>query len=147
MQCRRDRKRGQRTIEHVPFPLLAQQTTFQHAFGQFLDEQRHAVGAIDDLLDDLFGQSLAAGDLLCQSRPVVPVQASERHHAHLRLAGPRRLEVRAERQDQQHRQTDDPFDKQVEQFTRGRVYPMRVLEDHDQALPPRQTLQPTHQRL
>jgi hypothetical protein len=54
-------------IEHVAIRLLVQQTALQHALGQFLDEQRHAVGAIDDLGDDLIGQSLAAGDLLDQN--------------------------------------------------------------------------------
>ena len=45
----------------------------QNAFGQFLDKQRHAVGAIDDLIDDLVGQHLAAGDLRDQSAAIAPV--------------------------------------------------------------------------
>jgi len=40
------------------------------------------------------------------------------------------MEFRAERDDQQHRQIADPLDGEVEQFARGRVDPMRVLEHH-----------------
>jgi hypothetical protein len=53
--------------------------------------------------DDLVGQRLAAGDLCYQSGAVTPVQTVESQHADLRLAGPRRLELSAERHDQQHR--------------------------------------------
>src|SRR5438105_15855608 len=62
-------------------------TTLQHALGQFLDKERHAVGALGDLGDDLLGQCLVAGDLLDQRGPVAPVQAIERHYSDLRLAG------------------------------------------------------------
>jgi hypothetical protein len=78
---------------------LAQKTALQHALGQFLDEQWHAVSAIDDLVYHLIGQRLA-GDLLDQGDPVASVQAIERQHRHLRLAGPGRLELRTERHDQ-----------------------------------------------
>jgi hypothetical protein len=40
-----------------------QKTAFQDALGQFLDEQRHTVGAFHDLGDDFIGQRLAAGEL------------------------------------------------------------------------------------
>jgi hypothetical protein len=45
----------------------------QDALGQFLDKQWHAIGALDDLGDDIIGQRLAARDLSYQSGPVVPV--------------------------------------------------------------------------
>jgi hypothetical protein len=102
VQGRRDREWRQRPIEHVAIHLLAQQAPLQHALGQFLDKQRHAVGAIDDLGEDFIGQCLVAGDLLDQNGPVIPVEAIERHHADLRLAGPRHLELGAESHDQQH---------------------------------------------
>ena len=77
---RRDREWRQRAVEHVAIPFLAQQAALQDALGQFLDKQRHAVGALDDLADDVIGQRLAAGDLRYQSGPVAPVQAIERQH-------------------------------------------------------------------
>jgi len=99
-QTRRDREWRQRAIEHVLIHFLAQQIALQDTFGQLLDEQRHAVGALDDLGDDLIRQRLAAGDLRHQSGPVMPIQAIEDQHRHMRLAGPRRLELGAERYDQ-----------------------------------------------
>jgi len=61
------------------------------------------VGAIGDVPDDVIGQGLTTGDLLDQIGPVAAVQAIERQHADLRLAGPRRLELGAECHDQQMR--------------------------------------------
>jgi hypothetical protein len=131
VQTRRDREWRQCAVEHIAIAFLAEQAALQYALGQFLDKQRHAVGAVDDLVDYLIGQRFAAGDLLDQNGPVVPVQAVERQHRHLRLAGPRRLELGAERQDQQHRQAAGTLDGEVEQLVRSRVDPMRVLEnDH-----------------
>ena len=143
----RDRERLQRAIEHVAIVLLAQQTSLQDALGQFLDKQRHAVGAVGNLEDDLVGQRLAAGDLRYQSGAVTPVQTVESQHADLRLAGPRRLELWAERHDQQHRQAADMLDGEVEQLPRGGVEPMRILPYRDHRLFVRQTLELADQRL
>ena len=41
----------------------------------------------------------------------------------------------------------DPLDDEVEQFARGRVDPMRVLEDHQHRLLARQTFELPDQRL
>ena len=41
--------------------LLAQQAAFDDGLGQLLEEQWHAVGAGEDLLEDLGRQRLAAG--------------------------------------------------------------------------------------
>ena len=105
-------------------------TALQDALGQFLDEQWHAVGAIDDLIDHVVGQRLAAGDLLDQSGPVMPVQPIERQHRDLRLAGPRWLEFGTKGHDKQHRQIADTLDREIEELARGWVDPVRVLEDH-----------------
>jgi len=118
------------TSLHIAARLGAQQAALQHALGQFLDKQRDAVGAIGDLVDNLIGQCLAAGDLLDQCGPVMSVQTIERQHRYLRPAGPGPLELEAKRHDQQHRQTARPLDGEVEQFARGRIDPMRVLEEH-----------------
>ena len=44
-------------------------------------------------------------------------------------------ELRAERYDQQHRQVAHALDGEVEQFARGRVDPVGVLQDHEHRLP------------
>jgi hypothetical protein len=80
----------------------------------------------------------AAGDLRHQSGLVAPVKAIERQYADLWLADPGHLELRAERHYQQHAQAAHALDGEVEQFARGRVDPMRVLENHDHRLLARQ---------
>src|SRR6516162_7312489 len=79
--------RRPQAVEHVAIILLAQQTSLQDALGQFLDKQRHAVGALGDLEDDLVGQRLAAGDLSYQRGAVTLVQTVESQDADLRLPG------------------------------------------------------------
>jgi hypothetical protein len=90
MEGYRDRKRRQRAVEDLAIVLIAQQTALQDALGQFLDKQRHAVGAICNLGDDLAGQRLAS-NLRYQNGAVMPVQTIDSQHADLRLAGPNRL--------------------------------------------------------
>jgi len=146
VQGRRDREWRQCAVERVAIAVLAQQTALQHALGQFLDEQWHAVGAIGDLVDDAIGQCLASSDLRYQSGPVAPVQPIERQHADLRLAGPGHLELGAERHDKQYRQAAHALNRKVEQLARGRVNPMGVFEDHDHRLLARQTFELPDQR-
>jgi hypothetical protein len=85
--------------------LLAKQSAFQYALGQLFNEQRHTVGAIDDLVDKIVRKCLAAGNLRHQHGPISPVQAIERKHSDLWLAGPWWLELGSERHNQQHLQT------------------------------------------
>ena len=74
--------------------------------GQLLDEQRHAVGALDDLGDDLGGQGgLPPAICSTSAAPSRRPEPIERQHRDLRLAGPGRLELGTEGDDQQHRQT------------------------------------------
>src|SRR6516165_6027437 len=147
MQSRRDRETSQCPIKDVAIRRFAQQTTLQDALGQFLDKQRHAVGAVGNLGDHLVGQRLPAGALLGQYGAVVPVEAIERQCADLLLPSPGRLELGAERHDQQYRQGADALDHQFEQLARGRVEPMSVLENHYDRLPAGQTLELPDQRL
>ena len=83
---------------------LVELLAFQHRLGQFLDEQRHAVGALDDLLEQRGRQRLAAGDVLHHRHALAPAEAVERHGGDVRMADPRRLEIGAVRDDQQDRQ-------------------------------------------
>ena len=99
VKSRRDRERRQRALEHVSIVFLAQQPALQDILGQFLDKQWHAVGAIDDLGDNIIGQCLA-GDLGHQSGPIAPIQAVEDKGRHVWLAGTGWLELGAERDDQ-----------------------------------------------
>src|SRR5439155_18635191 len=84
------------------------------------------------------GQRLAAGDLLDQGCAVATI---ERQHRDLRLANPRRLELRAVRHDQQNRQARHAFNGKVEQLARSRIDPMRVFESHEDRLLACQTVE------
>ena len=94
VQGGRDRQRRQRAVERVTPVLLAQQAAFDNGLGQLLEEQRHAVGAGEDLLEDLGRQRLAAGRPLDQGRALAAAEAGERQCGDMRLGGPGRGELR-----------------------------------------------------
>src|SRR6202030_1459981 len=62
--------------------------------------------------------------------PVAPVEPVQSQRRDLRQPAPRRLEFRAEGQDQQHRQARRPLDRQIEQFARAGIDPVQVLDHH-----------------
>jgi hypothetical protein len=61
----------------------------------------------------------------------------------MRLASPGLLKFRPEGDDQQDRQPARAVERQFEQFARGRVDPMRILEDHQNRLAPRESFELT----
>ena len=63
----------------------------------------------------------------------------------MRLAGPGLLKLWPKGDDQQDRQPARAVDRQVEQFARGRVDPVGVLEDHQNGLAPRDGFELTQQ--
>ena len=130
VQRGRDRQRRQRAGQHVAVARIDQQVRLQDRLGQLLDEQRHAVGPGDDLLDHLERQRLAAGDALDHGGRLTMAQPAERERADVRIAAPGRREVGPKDHHQQDRQALDPIDDLLEQLDRGGVDPMRVLEDH-----------------
>ena len=68
----------------------------------------------------------------------MPAEPVERHGGYMRLATPGMLKLGTESDDEQHRQPCDPVDRQVEQFARGRVDPMRVFTNHKNRVNARQ---------
>ncbi len=84
--------------------LLAQQAAFDNGLGQLLEEQWHAVGAGEDLLEDLGRQRLAAGRPLDQGRAVAAAKAGERQHRDVGVGGPGRGELRPRGDEEQQSQ-------------------------------------------
>jgi hypothetical protein len=84
---------------------------------------------------------------LARKQGIAPHLGSGGQHGNLRLADPGRLELGAERHDQQHRQAAHSLDGEIEQLARGRVDPMCVLENHYRRLLARQTFELPDQRL
>jgi hypothetical protein len=118
-----------------------------HRLGQFLDKERHTVGALDDLVDNIRRQRPEiAGEPMHEPRPFAAAEPVQRDHRRLRPSDPGRLELGAVGCDQQHRQACDLLDRKFDRLVRGRIEPMQVLKDHQDRLPPRQRLELPQQR-
>jgi len=134
VQCRRDPKRWQRTLEHIiPVPLL-HHLTFQHRLGQLLDEQRHAIGARKNLVRHLLRQALAARHLFDQCRAVTSAHACERDRRHVRVTGPGRREFWPGGHEQQRPKSRHLLHRSGEQLQRGWVDPVDILESNENGL-------------
>jgi hypothetical protein len=75
---------------------------FQHRLGHFLNEQRDAVSALDNVLPNALRQRLIARDAVDYGSDFVLPKPVEREGSHAGLSDPRRLELWPERHDQQH---------------------------------------------
>ena len=95
---------------------LRDQSALDHGLGQLFDEQRHAIGAIDDLIGNLTGQRLAAGHPHDHLGALPGRQAVETEQGHLRAAEPRGRELRAEGEDHQDPQGGGPVDEQIQRL-------------------------------
>ena len=84
--------------------LLAQEAAFDNGLGQLLEKQRHAVGAGEDLLEDLGRQRLAAGRPRDQRRALAAAEAGERQCGDMRLGGPGPGELRPRGDEEQQPQ-------------------------------------------
>jgi hypothetical protein len=127
VQGRRDGEWRQRAVEHIVVRLLAQQVALQDTWS--IPRRTAARRAARSTIWSMTSQAMSCRRRSAQPmRSGAPVQAIERQHADLRLAGPGRLELRAERYDQQHRQAAYMLDGEVEQLARGRVDPLRILK-------------------
>ena len=146
LQRRRNRQVLCRLIEHVVIAGFVQSLALEHRLGQLFDEQRHAVGALDDLIEQSGRQFLSAGYMIDQHGPLALRQPVERQHGDVRLPGPGRLKFRTEGDDEKDRQGLQALDGQRQQFERRWIGPMHVLEQHQHRPAPRQRLQLLDQR-
>ena len=115
VQCRGDRQVRQRACRQYGSHAVVAIGAFEHRLRQLLDEQWHAVGALDDLIDDLVGETIA-GEALDQSYAVAFPKAVQRQGRHMRLPTPGVLEFGAESNDKKDVQPGDPIKYQIEQL-------------------------------
>ena len=66
---------GQRAVKHVAIVPLLQQSAFEQRLGQFFNEERHAIGADEQFIDDCVRQRFAAGHAFDQRDAVAAAQA------------------------------------------------------------------------
>src|SRR5262249_12687159 len=95
-----------------------QNACLEYRFRQFLDEQRDAVASDDDLLSSFPRKGPIAAELLRHCLNVLPLESTERQHAHIGQTRPWRVELGAEGDEQKHRQPAYPLDAQIDQLTR-----------------------------
>ena len=79
VQGGRYRQRRQRAVERVMPVLLAQQSACDNGLGQLLEEQGHAVGAGEDLLEDL---GFTRAEILFRLRYQRPDSSFRSHYAY-----------------------------------------------------------------
>ena len=130
VQGRRHRQRRLRCRRQHRGNPVTMSGAFQHRLGQLFDKQRHPVGAVDDLGDDLSGQARITGQSLHQSLTLAFAEPIKRQARNVSATRPGRLEFGTKRDCQQHRQTAHPVDGQIQQFARGRVDPVSILKHH-----------------
>src|SRR6516164_6166551 len=75
---------------------------FQYRLCHFLNEERDAIGALNDVLPDAPRQRLVASDLVDQSSDFAVAKAVETECGDVGSSNPRWLEFRPIRDDQQH---------------------------------------------
>ena len=97
LQGRQRRGRNGRSRSRVAFALR-----FQHRLRHFLNEQRNAVSALDNVLPNTRRQRLVAGDAVDHGSDFALAEPIESECSDVRSSDPRRLELRSVRHDQQH---------------------------------------------
>jgi hypothetical protein len=127
-------ERGQRAGEFKAICMLHQRTGLHQVLGEFFDEQRNAVGALEDLLHQLVGQRLAARRLLGDLHRPALLQTAQQQACHMRQIGPSDAILRARRNHQQQCQIGHPRDHARHEFVGGWVDPVRVLAHQQQGL-------------
>jgi hypothetical protein len=84
MQGGRDREATQRACrQHCGYAVVAL-SAFEHCFGQLLNEKWHAIGALDDLVNDLAAKARIACEPVDQCRAVMPAEPVQCQCGYLR---------------------------------------------------------------
>ena len=133
VQACRDRQ-GRRRNRRNRAPGRALALRLQHRLRHLLHEQGNAVGALDDLRHHIRRQLLVPDQARDDGGRFTLPKPVERQARHMRLSHPRRVELGAERYDQQHRKGFNPVHGPTERFQARRIDPMRILEDHQHRL-------------
>ena len=134
VQTRRDRQdRRRNRCNRAPGRALA--LRLQHRLRHLLDEERNAIGALDDLRQHIRRQRLVPDQTRDDCGRFTLPKPVERKARHIRLSHPRRVELGAERHDQQRRKCFNPVDDPAEHFQARGVDPVHVLEDHQHRFP------------
>ena len=105
---------GDRPCHRVPIADFGDEPALDHRLGQFFDEQRYAVGTVDNLLGDLLGQGLARRSRADHLGALPRRQPIERQQGDVWAADPRRRKLRAEGDDREDAVPGHAIDQQIE---------------------------------
>jgi hypothetical protein len=111
-------------------PPFALALHLQYCFGHLLHKQRNAVGALHDLRHHIRRQLLVADKVRDDGRRITLSEAVERHARNMRPSSPRRVELGAESDDEQHWKSFNSVHRPTKYFQSGRIDPMRIFYDH-----------------
>jgi hypothetical protein len=114
VERRRNGERRQGPVEPIALGVLDEDPRFEHCLGQFLDEQRVAVGLDHDVFCHFGGQHTPARHPHDHALDVGAVEATERQGADIGETNPGRPELRSEGEQCQDRELTHPLDSQIE---------------------------------
>ena len=104
----------------------------EHHARHLFDEQRDAVGALDDPVDVAARKAGVEADRLGKTRRILGRQPLEPDMRHVPALSPAGLSARPRRGDQQQAGGLDQLDHLRDQVARGRIGPVQILVDDDQ---------------
>ena len=114
---------------------LAQQPRLEDHLRQLLDEERHAVGLADDVLDDLGRQRAPAREARHHALGVRARETPERDVRHVRARAPRESALGTAGEEHQDARRRPLVDAQPEELEGRRVDPVEVVdEEHERTI-------------
>jgi aryl carrier-like protein len=132
VQGRGNRQQWQRPAQRQAAATLLEDPHLEHGLGQFLDEQRHAVGLGEDLLQHFVGKRFVARQGLHHGLARLPPNPVQGERRDVRVPAPRRGKHRSIGNYDEHAKRLHPVDHQVQQLVTGGVDPVHVLEHDEQ---------------
>ena len=115
----RDRHASGRTSVVVMIADCFEFTGFQNRFSQLFHIQRHAVGLVQDLVEQPGGQFSALGELVHNRTALSARELGQVQRRNMAVAAPFRLKLRPVREHDQQGNGSDPIDQQIKRFKTG----------------------------
>ena len=129
--------RWKRTHQLIPVRTLAQRPALEQLPGQLLDVQGYAVRMLENLVGHLLRQRLAAYDAVNEHARILATEAGE---PYVRADRPGWLEFQPSGDEHHDGKPRNRLHQQAQQLQRGRVEPVRVLDQHQHRPAHRQPL-------
>ena len=104
--------------------MQGQNPSFNQVFGEFLDKQRHAIGPVQYILNNIRRHRLAARDPVNHQRAKIAAQPVELQNRHMGFAVPIGLKFRPERADHQNFTVAHLIDDMTQKLNGARIHPM-----------------------